>query len=131
MVGVARGNESDSGGGTSLYVVSGHAPRQLDRNITVVGRVVAGMTILSTLPRGPAPMGFYDKPEMQVPINAVKVAADVPEAERAHLEVIRTDSATYQAVLDAQRDRGGPWTKYSPKYLDLCNAQIPVREQKL
>jgi cyclophilin family peptidyl-prolyl cis-trans isomerase len=131
MVGVARGNESDSGGGTSLYVVSGHAPRQLDRNITVVGRVVSGMPLLSTLPRGPAPMGFYDKPEMQVPINAVKVAADVPEAERTRLEVMRTDSATYQAVLDAQRDRGGPWNKYSPKYLDLCNAQIPVREQKL
>lgn len=130
MVGVARGNESDSGGGTSLYVVTGQAPRQLDRNITVVGRVVAGMPLLSTLPRGPAPMGFYDKPELQVPIAAVKVAADVPEAERAHLEVMRTNSATYQAVLDAQRNRGGPWNKVSPNYLDLCNAQIPVREQK-
>jgi peptidylprolyl isomerase len=130
MVGVARGNESDSGGGTSLYVVTGQAPRQLDRNITVVGRVVAGMPLLSTLPRGPAPMGFYDKPELQVPIMAVNVAADVPEAERAHLEVLRTESATYQAVLDAQRNRGGPWNKYSPNYLDLCNAQIPVREQK-
>ncbi|MFC5551525.1 peptidylprolyl isomerase [Massilia aerilata] len=130
MVGVARGNESDSGGGTSLYVVTGQAPRQLDRNITVVGRVVAGMPLLSTLPRGPAPMGFYDKPELQVPIMAVKVAADVPEAERAHLEVMRTEGATYQAVLDAQRNRGGPWNKYSPSYLDLCNAQIPVREQK-
>jgi peptidylprolyl isomerase len=130
MVGVARGNESDSGGGTSLYVVTGQAPRQLDRNITVVGRVVAGMPLLSTLPRGPAPMGFYDKPELQVPIMVVKVAADVPEAERAHLEVLRTESATYQAVLDAQRNRGGPWNKYSPNYLDLCNAQIPVREQK-
>jgi cyclophilin family peptidyl-prolyl cis-trans isomerase len=130
MVGVARGNESDSGGGTSLYVVTGHAPRQLDRNITVVGRVVAGMPILSTLPRGPAPMGFYDQPGMQVPIGAVKVAADVPEAERVRLEVLRTESPTYQAVLDAQRKRGGPWNKYSPDYLDLCNAQIPVREQK-
>jgi peptidylprolyl isomerase len=130
MVGVARGNESDSGGGTSLYVVTGQAPRQLDRNITVVGRVVAGMPLLSTLPRGPAPMGFYDKPEQQVPITAVKVAADVPEAERAHLQVMRTDNPIYQAVLDAQRKRGGPWNKYSPNYLDLCNAQIPVREQK-
>ena len=33
----------------------------------------------------------------------VKVAADVPEAERVHLEVLRTESPTYQAVLDAQR----------------------------
>jgi cyclophilin family peptidyl-prolyl cis-trans isomerase len=131
MVGVARGNESDSGGGTSLYVVTGQAPRQLDRNITVVGRVVAGMPLLSTLPRGPAPMGFYEKPEQQLPIVAIKVAADIPEAERARLHVLRTESATYQAVLDAQRNRGGPWNKYSPNYLDLCNAQIPVREQKL
>jgi peptidylprolyl isomerase len=130
MVGVARGNESDSGGGTSLYVVTGQAPRQLDRNITVVGRVVAGMPLLSTMPRGPGAMGFYDKPEQQLPITAVKVAADVPEAERAHLLVMRTDSAAYQAVLDAQRKRGGPWNKVSPNYLDLCNAQIPVHEQK-
>jgi cyclophilin family peptidyl-prolyl cis-trans isomerase len=50
MVGVARGNESDSAGGSGLYVVTGHAPRQLDRNITVVGRVVSGMPLLSTLP---------------------------------------------------------------------------------
>jgi len=130
MVGVARGNESDSGGGTSLYVVTGQAPRQLDRNITVVGRVVSGMPLLSTLPRGPAPMGFYEQPGQQLPIGAVKVAADVPEAERSHLEVMRTDSPTYQAVLEAQRNRGGPWTKFSPNYLDLCSAQIPVREQK-
>jgi hypothetical protein len=88
------------------------------------------MPLLSTLPRGPAPMGFYDKPELQVPITAVKVAADIPEAERVRLEVLRTESATYHAVLDAQRNRGGPWNKYSPNYLDLCNAQIPVREQK-
>lgn len=39
-VGVARGNESDSDDGASLYVVTGHAPRQQDRNITVVGRVM-------------------------------------------------------------------------------------------
>jgi peptidylprolyl isomerase len=88
------------------------------------------MPLLSTLPRGPAPMGFYEQPGQQLPIGAVKVAADVPEAERSRLEVMRTDSATYQSVLEAQRNRGGPWTKYTPNYLDLCNAQIPVREQK-
>jgi hypothetical protein len=43
---------------------------------------------------------------------------------------MRTDSATYQAVVDAQRNRGGPWTKVSPGKIDLCSASIPVREQK-
>jgi len=42
---------------------------------------------------------------------------------------MRTDSATYQKVLDAQRNRGGPWTKVAAGHLDLCAAPIPVREQ--
>lgn len=128
MVGVGRDNDADSGGGTALYAVLGPA-RQLDRNITVVGRVIAGMPLLSALPRGPAPMGFYDKPAMNVPIRAIRVAADVPAAERSRYDIMRTDSATYQKVLDAQRNRGGPWTKVSAGHLDLCAAPIPVREQ--
>jgi peptidylprolyl isomerase len=130
MVGVGRDADADSGGGTALYVVTGQAPRQLDRNITVVGRVVSGMPLLSTVPRGPAPLGFFDKPEMQVPIKAFRVAADVPEAERSRFEVMRTDSSTYQKVVEAQRNRGGPWTKVAAGHVDLCNAPIPVREQK-
>ncbi len=130
MVGVGRDNASDSGNGSSLYAVNGHAPRHLDRNITVVGRVVSGMAYLSTLPRGPAPMGFYEQPEQNVPIVSVKLAADVPEAERSKLEVMRTDSAAYQAAVEAQRNRGGPWNKVSAGYVELCNAPIPVREQK-
>lgn len=130
MVGVGRDNDPDSGGGTSLYAVIGHAPRHLDRNITVVGRVVAGMPLLSVLPRGTGPMGFYDKPEQYVPIKSIKVAADVPEAERSHLEVMRSEAPIYQAVIEAQRNRGGPWTKVPAGYIDLCNSPIPVRERK-
>jgi cyclophilin family peptidyl-prolyl cis-trans isomerase len=130
MVGVGRDNDADSGNGSSLYAVIGHAPRHLDRNITVIGRVVAGMPLLSTLPRGTAPMGFYDKPEQNVPIKSVVLAADVPEAERSKLEVMRTESATYKAAVEAQRNRGGPWTKVPAGYIELCNAPIPVREQK-
>jgi cyclophilin family peptidyl-prolyl cis-trans isomerase len=128
MVGVGRDDGADTGGGTSLYAVLGPA-RQLDRNITVVGRVVSGMPQLAALPRGPAPMGFYDKPDMNVPIATVKVAADVPPAQRSKIEVMRTDSATYQAVVEAQRNRGGPWTKVAAGHIDLCAAPIPVRTQ--
>jgi len=129
MVGVGRDSDADSGGGTSLYATIGPA-RHLDRNITVVGRVVSGMPQLAALPRGPAPMGFYDKPGMNVPITAIKLAADVPAEARSRFEVMRTDSAAFQAVLDAQRNRGGPWTKVAMNHVDLCAAPIPVREQK-
>lgn len=127
-LGVGRDNASDSGGGTELYVVIGQSPRHLDRDITVVGRVVAGMPLLSTLPRGTAPMGFYDSPDKNVPIKAIRLAASVPLAQRANLEVMRTDSAAYKAVLEAQRHRGGPWSKVTAGHIDVCNAPIPVRE---
>lgn len=130
MIGVARDTGSDSGNGSQLYVVTGHAPRHLDRNITVVGRVVHGMPLLSVQPRGTGAAGFYEKPEQRMPLKLVRMAADVPEAERSRFEVMRTDSATYQAVVEAQRNRGGPWTKVAAGRIDLCNAPIPVREQK-
>lgn len=130
MVGVARGNEADSGNGSQLYVVSGHAPRHLDRNITVVGRVVAGMPLLSTMPRGTGALGFYEKPEQRTQIKSVRLAADVPEAERSHYEVMRTDAPIYARVVEAARNRGGPWTVFAPNHVELCNAPIPVREKK-
>lgn len=130
MIGVARDTGADTGNGSQLYVVTGHAPRHLDRNITVVGRVVQGMPLLSVQPRGTGAAGFYEKPEQRMPLKLVRMAADMPEAERSRLEVMRTDSATYQAVVEAQRNRGGPWTKVAAGRIDLCNAPIPVREQK-
>lgn len=129
-VGVARGNETDSGNGSSLYVVSGHAPRHLDRNITAVGRVVAGMDLLSVMPRGKGALGFYEKAEERTPIKSVRLAADVPEAERSHLEIIRTDTVTFKNMIEAQRNRAGDWYKVPAKHIELCNVALPVREKK-
>src|SRR6185295_12813877 len=86
MLGAGRGNDAASGGGTELYVVIGHSPRHLDRNVTLLGRVVSGIELLSVQPRGAGAMGFYDKPEQRTPIRAMRVAADLPAAERLQLE---------------------------------------------
>jgi peptidylprolyl isomerase len=129
MVGAGRGDEVDSGNGGELYVVIGHAPRQLDRNIALVGRVVQGMERLASLPRGGATMGFYEQAAQHVPIRRVRVAADLPEAERARLEVLRTDTETFEALIEARRNRRDAWYKVPAGYIDLCNVPIPVRAQ--
>jgi peptidylprolyl isomerase len=67
VVATGHDNDVDSGGGTELYVVIGHAPRQLDRNITVVGRVVWGMELLAAMPRSSAPQGFTCSPSSASP----------------------------------------------------------------
>ena len=127
MVGAGRGNDLDSGNGAELYVVTGHAPRQLDRNIALVGRVVKGMEWLATVPRGSGPMGFYDKPAQHVPIASVRVAADVPAAERENLEVMRTDTERFRQLVEARRNRRDDWYRVPAGYIDLCNVPIVAR----
>ena len=127
MVGAGRDNDVDSGGGTELYAVIGQAPRHLDRNVTLLGRVVQGIELLSSLPRGSGALGFYEKPEQRVPIVAFKVAADVPESQRVPLEELRTDTQTFTEYVEARRNRHEEWFKVPAGHVDICNIPIPVR----
>ena len=128
MVGVGRDLDVESGSGAELYVVIGQAPRHLDRNVALVGRVVKGMDLLSSLPRGSAVMGFYAKTEAGYPIKSIRIAADVPAAEQSHLEISRTDSAAFAALVEARRNRREEFFKVPAGHIDLCNVPIAVRD---
>jgi len=127
VVGVGRDNAPDSGNGVELYAVIGQAPRSLDRNITVVGRVVKGIELLSALPRGTGPLGFYETPGERTPILSVKLAADLPASARPRLELLKTGSPTFQAYAEARRNRGGPFFVRPAGAIDACNIPLPVR----
>lgn len=127
VVGAARGNPPDSSNGTSLYAIIGQAPRGLDLNITVVGRVLQGMELLSALPRGPGPMGFYDQPAQHVALTRVRVMADMAPSERPALEVLRTDTRTWAALVESARNPGGEWFARKPGRTNLCNRSVPTR----
>jgi peptidylprolyl isomerase len=127
MVGAGRDNDVDSGGGTELYAVIGQAPRHLDRNVTLLGKVVQGMDLLAALPRGTGALGFYDKPEQRIPIASFKVASDVPESQRTPLEELRTDTQTFTDYIEARRNRHEEWFKVPAGHVDVCNVPVPVR----
>lgn len=128
MVGVARDVGPETGNGSSLYAVIGQAPRGLDRNLAIAGRVLQGMPLLSGLPRGPEPMGFYPQARQRVTIERARLAADLPEAERARLEVLRTDSPTFAALVEAKRNRRDAFYALPAGKIDVCSVAIPVRE---
>ena len=129
-LGAGRNNDEDSSIGAELYVVDGQSPRQLDDNITVVGRVVQGMELLSVTPRGPAPMGFYEKPELRTTIKSIQLASELPEAERVPLQLLRTDSPAFVAATEARRNRRDDFYKRPAGHIDLCNVPLPVRTTK-
>jgi cyclophilin family peptidyl-prolyl cis-trans isomerase len=127
MVGVGRNLSPDTGTGAELYTVIGHAPRHLDRNIALVGRVIEGIEHLSSLPRGTGALGFYEKEEERVPILSVRLgneATDVPA-----FEYLSTESASFAAYADARANRRDPFFIEPAGGADICNIPVPVRRK--
>ena len=126
-LGAGRNNDEDSSVGAELYVVTGQSPRQLDRNITLVGRVLKGMELLSTIKRGPDPMGFYENAAERTPITSIQLASELPADQRVPLQVLRTDSRTFADAVEARRNRVDGFYKRAAGHIDLCNIPLPVR----
>ncbi|WP_420606541.1 peptidylprolyl isomerase [Novosphingopyxis sp.] len=139
MVGVGRDLSPDTGTGAELYTVIGQAPRHLDRNIALVGRVIEGMEHLSSLPRGTGDLGFYEDPAQRVPIVSVRLASEMPEAapasssealgqlKRPRLEYLSTEGPTFAAYADARANRRDPFFNVPAGGADICNIPVPVR----
>jgi peptidylprolyl isomerase len=128
-VGVGRDLAPDTGMGGELYAVIGQAPRHLDRNIAVVGRVIDGIAQLSARPRGTGDLGFYrtEAGETPVPIRAIRLAADMPAAERPRYEAMRSDTPAFAAYVTGRANRGGAFFNVPAGGVDLCNVNVPVR----
>lgn len=127
VIGVGRDTAPDSGNGAELYAVIGHAPRQLDRNITVVGRVLQGMELLSSLPRGTGPLGFYEQPEERVKIVSIRQVSRLPLAEQPQIAVLDTGRPIFDLFVESRRNRRDDWYLRPAGHIDLCSVTVPVR----
>ena len=128
MVGVGRDLPPNTGTGAELYTVIGHAPRHLDRNIALVGRVIAGIEHLSSLPRGTGALGFYEKPEQRVGVASIRIGNEVAGLPR--YQYLSTESASFARYADARANRRDAFFIQPAGGADICNIPVPVREVK-
>lgn len=126
-VGVGRDMSPDTGMGGELYAAIGHAPRHLDRNIAIVGRVVSGMEALASLPRGTEALGFYKDRSQDAPIARVRLASSIDANQRPSFEYLREDSASFARWLKVKKNRRDAFYIRPAGGVDLCNAPVPVR----
>ena len=129
MVGVGRNYSPDTGTGAELYTVIGHAPRHLDRNIALVGRVIEGMEHLSSLPRGKGELGFYSADELdkRVPIVSIRLGNSVSQGDAPAFEYLSTESETFARYADARANRRDPFFIVPAGGADICNIPVPIR----
>lgn len=126
-VGVGRDLSPDTGSGAELYAVIGHAPRHLDRNIAVIGRVIEGMEHLSSLPRGTGDLGFYERPSERVTIASIRLASQLPAAERPHFAYLSPAGTTWPRYVAARRNRELPFFTRPADAADICNIPVPIK----
>ena len=129
MVGVGRDLAPDTGMGGELYAVTGHAPRHLDRNIALVGRVIEGIEFMTARPRGTEALGFIKDPAQHVPIRGIRLASDLPPAQRPAYQVMRTDTPAFADYVTGRANRGGTFFDVPAGGVDLCNAPVPTRRK--
>lgn len=125
MVGVGRDMPPNTGNGAELYTVIGQAPRHLDRNIALVGRVIEGMEYLSSLPRGHGPLGLYEKPEQRVAITSIRLGNEVPGLPA--YQYLSTESGAFAKYADARANRRDPFFIVPAGGADICNVPVPIR----
>ena len=130
-VAMARNEDPDSSS-TDFYIVIGPAPRYLDRNLTVFGRVVWGMDIVQRIKRGPAlDNGIIEEDLERTWIKRMKLASSVDSEQRLDILVADTNSDGFKKMLKQRRNRNEEFFHHKPpKVLDVCQVPVPARLEK-
>ena len=127
-VGVGRDLAPSTGSGAELYAIIGHAPRHLDRNIAIVGRVIDGIEHLSALTRGTGPSGFYAADQQPAKISRAVLASMLREEPVPTYEVMREDSDSFARYLGVRANRNDDFYRVPAGGVDLCNVNVPTRK---
>ncbi|SEM96799.1 peptidylprolyl isomerase [Sphingomonas gellani] len=124
-VGVARDASPDTGTGAELFMPIGGSARRLDRNYTIVGRVIEGAPLLSGLPRSDAPMGMYATEGERLPIISVRLASDMPAASRPKYQYRAADNVRFAAMVALRENPKPPMIGLGG--VDVCDVPLATR----
>ncbi|WP_339746652.1 peptidylprolyl isomerase [uncultured Maricaulis sp.] len=111
----ARTNDPNSAL-SQFYITRGNA-EHLNAAYTSWGRVRAGQDAVNALRVGTLGQDPGFVPDT---IDSMRVAADLPEAERTHVQVVDTESPAFTAYLNSLRDASGALP-------DVCEIPVPTR----
>ncbi len=112
VVGMGRDDEPKNSANSELYITLSDVSR-LDRDYTVVGRVVTGFEIVKALNAGEPPVS----PDA---MTRVRVLADIAATERPKLEVMDVSGAAFKAhVTTIRAERGADFS--------VCDVTVPVQ----
>jgi peptidylprolyl isomerase len=119
-------NDSPNSSRTDFYFVIGQAPRYLDRNLNVFGRIIDGLEVIQKIQRGDSnDNGVIQDETRSSRIRQVRLASDIARDERLSAYVIDTNSKGFKSLLKGRRNRNQKFFHHRPpRVLDIC--QVPL-----
>ena len=114
VMSMARSSNPNSAN-SQFFLMIGDSRTNLDRRYTAWGWIVDGYEATRRIVRG-------EPPTRPTPIIRMRMGSDIPERERAKVEVLSTDSETFGAYMKATGDVDD--TGYIK---DICTVKVPVR----
>ena len=124
VIAMARNEDADSSR-TDFYIVIGQAPRYLDRNMNVFGRVIHGMDVVQRIQRGPTEQnGIIQSDTARSRIVSMRLGTEQAAEERLRAYVPDSNSKPFERMLDDRRERKQKFfVQRPPEVLDIC--QVP------
>jgi peptidylprolyl isomerase len=123
-VAFARNSEKDTAS-TEFYIVIGQAPRHLDRNMSVIGRVLEGMDVLQQLPRGPIEnSGVIEVPSDKSQIKNSALGNKDTSGKQYYIQL--PSHPEYQKRMKTGQTLDNSFFHdkiYSPRPIDVCYYQ--------
>jgi len=112
---MARTNDPNTA--NSQFFLMRDTSESLDRQYSVWGNTVMGFEFVEKPKVGSVGEDAGFVPDR---MNTVRVAADLPEADRPKVQVMKTDGPAFKAFLETQRKGTG-------KFPDICDIKVPTR----
>lgn len=130
-VAMARSTEPDSAY-ADFYIVTGQAPRYLDRNMTIFGRVVWGMDVVQRIKRGPVlENGIIEADIDRSWIKRMRMASSVEKSKQLNIWIADSNDKSFVKMLKARRERKDKFFTYRPpQVLDICQVPVIARLEK-
>jgi len=115
VAGMARDDNPDSA--NSQFFLMRQPYPSLDKRYTVWGAVVSGLDVVRSLKTGAEGSGIVTDPDR---MTSVRIASDLPEADRPTVQVLDTGSPRFRALADLTRASKGA-------DFSVCDIVLPVQ----
>ena len=117
VAGMARDEGNDTA--NSQFFIMRQAYPALAKRYTIWGMTVAGLDVVRSLQVGDGENGMMASAQPDR-MTRVRVAADIPEAERPEVQMLAADSPRFRAIVDETRAaRGADFS--------VCDVSLPVQ----